>query len=128
MKKTTAFRVIFYVSGLLILALGIILNTKSFKKNVQRYGCLLLCIFLLCTLLPVSAAVEEANSESIRVGWYEDSYNTTGKNGELDLMSGVSYTEERAQSMLFSELPMGEERYYLYADLTNTDISAQSIK
>ena len=30
MKKTTAFRVIFYVSGLLILALGIILNTKSF--------------------------------------------------------------------------------------------------
>lgn len=128
MKKTTAFRVIFYVSGLLILALGIILNTKSFKKNVQRYGCLLLCIFLLCTLLPVSAAAEKANSESIRVGWYEDSYNITGKNGELDLMSGVSYTEERAQSMLFSELPMGEERYYLYADLTNTDISAQSIK
>lgn len=128
MKKTTAFRVIFYVSGLLILALGIILNTKSFKKNVQMYGCLLLCIFLLCTLLPVSAAAEEANSESIRVGWYEDSYNITGKNGELDLMSGVSYTEERAQSMLFSELPMGEERYYLYADLTNTDISAQSIK
>lgn len=29
MKKTTTFRAIFYVSGLLILALGIILNTKS---------------------------------------------------------------------------------------------------
>lgn len=43
-------------------------------------------------------------------------------------MSGVSYTEERAQSMLFLELPMGEERYYLYVDLTNTDVSAQSIK
>ena len=30
--------------------------------------------------------------------------------------------------MLFSELPMGEERYYLYADVSNTDISASNLK
>ncbi len=47
--------------------------------------------------------------------------------GEIDLMGGVSYTDERAQVMLYSELPMGEERYYLYADLVNTDISASDL-
>ncbi len=31
------------------------------------------------------------------------------------MFGGVSYTEERAESMLFSDLPMGEEKYYLYA-------------
>ena len=49
------------------------------------------------------------------------------ENGEIDLLSGVSYTDERAENMLFSELPMGEERYYLYADLTRTDISASDL-
>ena len=38
-------------------------------------------------------------------------------NGEIDIMAGISYTDERAESMLFSELSMGEERYYLYAHL-----------
>ena len=50
------------------------------------------------------------------------------KNGEIDLMAGVSYTEDRAQDMLFSELPMGREIYYLYADLTHTDISASNLR
>lgn len=49
------------------------------------------------------------------------------QNGEIDLLGGVSYTDERAETMLFSELPMGEERYYLYADLSNTDISASDL-
>ena len=30
-------------------------------------------------------------------------------NGEIDLMSDVSYTQERAEQMLFSALPMGAE-------------------
>ena len=137
-------------------------------KKIKQYKpvCLLLCFFLLFTLLPVSVKAEETKSKVVRVGWYEDSYNITGKNGErsgygyeyqqsvasytgwsyeyvnagwsellkmmengqIDMMSGVSYTEERAESMLFSELPMGEEKYYLYADLTNTDISASDLK
>ena len=49
------------------------------------------------------------------------------QNGEIDLMSSLSYTDERAKTMLFSDLPMGEEKYYLYADLTNSDISASDI-
>ena len=136
------------------------------KKNRQKCVCLFLCLFLLCTLLPASVFADNGQSESIRTGWYEDSYNITGadggrsgygyeyqqsvaaytgwtydyvdagwsdllkmmENGELDLMSGVSYTEERAEKMLFSELPMGEERYYLYADLSNTDISPSDPK
>lgn len=43
------------------------------------------------------------------------------------MFGGVSYTEERAESMLFSDLPMGEEKYYLYADLVNTDITASDL-
>ena len=128
-----------------------------------------MCIFLIFTMLPARVSAEQESGvsgpETVRVGWYEDSYNITGENGErsgygyeyqqavasytgwkydyvkagwsdllkmvqngeIDIMSGVSYTKERADSMLFSELPMGEERYYLYADLKNTDISASDI-
>ena len=49
------------------------------------------------------------------------------ENGEIDIMPGISYTDERAQKMLFSELPMGTEKYYLYADLARTDISASDL-
>lgn len=136
------------------------------KANLHRYEGIILCLFLLFSLFPVSATAKETKAKEVRVGWYEDSYNITGENGErsgygyeyqqsvaaytgwkykyvkagwsdllkmmqkgeLDLMSGVSYTEERAKTMLFSELPMGEEKYYLYADITNTDISASNLK
>ena len=44
------------------------------------------------------------------------------ENGEIDVMGDISYTDERAEKMLFSEEPMGEEKYILYADLSNMDI------
>ncbi len=136
------------------------------KRALHRYGCLLVALCLLFSLLPFSAAAEStASGERIRVGWYEDAYNITGKNGErsgygyeyqqavaaytgwtydyveagwsdfldkieageIDIMSGVSYTAERAEHMLFSELPMGTEKYYLYADLENAGISASDL-
>ena len=50
------------------------------------------------------------------------------KNGEIDIMGGISYTEDRAEEMLFSDEPMGEEKYYLYADLSRADISASDFK
>ena len=50
------------------------------------------------------------------------------ENGEIDIMGGISYTEDRAEKMLFSDEPMGEEKYYLYADLSRTDISASNFK
>ena len=135
------------------------------KTNIYRYCCMLLCIFVCIALVPVSASAKEAESKTVRVGWYEGTYNTTGangehsgysyeyqqsvaahtgwtyeyvkaswsellkmlENGEIDLMGGVSYTDERADTMLFSELPMGEDKYYLYADTSSTDISADDV-
>ena len=50
------------------------------------------------------------------------------KNGEIDIIGGISYTEDRTQEMLFSDEPMGVEKYYLYADLARADISASDFK
>ena len=50
------------------------------------------------------------------------------ENGEIDVIGDISYTEERAQEMLFSEEPMGEEKYILYADLSHTDIETSNFK
>ena len=136
------------------------------RVNLRRWACLLAALAWLLALLPLPAHAAGAASKVVRVGWYEDAYNITGKNGErsgyayeyeqsvaaytgwtyeyvkagwsdllqmmksgeIDLMAGVSYTEDRAQDMLFSELPMGREIYYLYADLTHTDISASDLR
>ena len=46
------------------------------------------------------------------------------KNDEMDIIEGISYTEERAEDMLFSGIPMGDERYCVYAKPGNTDISS----
>ena len=50
------------------------------------------------------------------------------ENGENDIMGGISYTEDRTEEMLFSDEPMGVEKYYLYADLSRADISASDFK
>ena len=138
---------------------------KKFKLNVQSYICILLCLILYITVLPLPVSAEEAKNRTVRVGWYEGTYNITGpngerrgysyeyqqavaahtgwkyeyvegswaelmsmlKNGEIDLLGGISYAKERSASMLFSELPMGEDKYYLYVDLSNTDISASNL-
>ena len=151
-----------------------VVDRKILFLNRQT-GCILLCICMLLLMLtvPVSAAdpvtgtieMEKTESKTVRVGWYEDSYHITDRNGdrsgygyeyeqavsaytgwdydyvtgnweellkklqdgEIDLMGALSYTDERAKTMLFSDLPMGEEKYYLYADLANSDISASDI-
>ena len=43
--------------------------------------------------------------------------------GEIDLLSDVSYTPERAKNMLFSTQPMGCEEYYILIDNANTAIN-----
>ena len=149
-------------------------HLKKDKKDVNKY--VFLCLFSIFTLLlpmPVQAAnkgtktVEKSQTQSkvVRVGWYEDSYHITGKNGErsgyayeyeqavsaytgwkyeyvkgdweelleklkkgeIDMMAAISYTDERAKTMLFSDIAMGSEKYYLYADLKNTNISAPDL-
>ena len=145
------------------------------KKKFHGIECILLCVCMMILQLTVKVSAAglgadttdtwKKESEVVRVGWYEDSYHITDKNGnrsgygyeyeqavsaytgwdydyvtgnweellkklqdgEIDLMSSLSYTDERAETMLFSDLPMGEEKYYLYADLANSDISASDI-
>ncbi len=53
--------------------------------------------------------------------------------GEIDLMSNVSYTPERAERMLYPSFPMGSEEYYLFVSPSNreilpTDFSTQNGK
>ncbi len=47
--------------------------------------------------------------------------------GEIDLLSDVSYTEARTASMLFPELPMGAESYYIFIDAGNKEIDADNL-
>ena len=48
-------------------------------------------------------------------------------NGEIDLLSDVSYTAERAEKILYSSVPMGKESYYVYIDSSNTEISSDNL-
>ena len=44
------------------------------------------------------------------------------QNGEIDLLSDVSYTEERAQKILYSAEAMGSEGYHVFISPDNTEI------
>ena len=46
------------------------------------------------------------------------------KDGEIDLMPNISYTPERAEKLLFSSNPQGEEHYYIFAKPTNDALGA----
>ena len=48
--------------------------------------------------------------------------------GKLDLLSDVSYKEERAALMLYPALAMGAESYYLYMDADNTEINPENLR
>ena len=43
--------------------------------------------------------------------------------GEIDLLGDVSFTEERAEQMLYSALPMGQEEFYIYVAADNGEIT-----
>ena len=47
------------------------------------------------------------------------------KDGEIDLLSDVSYTQERAESMLYASLPMGADTYYIFVSPDNTEITSE---
>ena len=55
------------------------------------------------------------------------SLHTQLENGEIDILGGISYTDERAENMLFSDMPMGEEKYYIYTDASNMDLTAGNL-
>ncbi len=127
------------------------------KANLRKRILLIVAACLLFSLLPAHclpahAAGSAPEKKTVRVGWYDSSFNRldshgkrsgyayeyqqkiaayTGwdyeyvegswpellemlKEGRLDLMSDVSYTEERTKDMLFPSYPMGAESYYLF--------------
>ena len=47
--------------------------------------------------------------------------------GDLDLMSDVSYTDERSEKILYPELPMGTEEYYIFMSPGNKEISRDEL-
>ena len=103
--------------------------------------------------------------KTVRVGWYDSSYNSIDKNGvrtgyayeyqlklsayngwtyeyvtgswpellrklengEIDLMSDISYTEERAEKILYPTLPMGTEDYYIFKAPGNEGILSSDL-
>ena len=50
------------------------------------------------------------------------------KDGEIDMLSDVSYKKEREEYMYFSDLPMGTESYYIYVDSKNREITADNFE
>ena len=143
---------------------------KSRKKStVLCAGIFVVLGIWMVLTVPCRAAEtnnDEKQSQIIRVGSFEDTFNYVDKNGvrrgygyelmqalagytgwkfeyvkcdwsdcfdklengEIDIMGDISYTDERAQKMLFSDEPMGEEKYILYADLSDTDIGTSDFK
>ena len=128
--------------------------------GLKRLAAILACLAVaLAFALPLTAHAEESG-KTVRVGWYESSFNTVDQNGrrsgyayeyqlklaaytgwtyeyvngswsellemleagDIDLMSDVSYTAARDKLMLYPDLPMGTEEYYLFISPNNHDI------
>ena len=139
-------------------------------KLVQNIMNFKFCYIIFCTIicfivLSVPASAKENSDNVIRVGSFEETYNTVNEkgerrgygyeylqdiagyagwtykyitsdwkncftqleNGEIDILGGISYTDERAENMLFSDMPMGEEKYYIYTDASNMDLTAGNL-
>ena len=45
-------------------------------------------------------------------------------NGEIDILSDVSYMPEREEYMYFSSIPMGSETYYIFVSSDNHEVSS----
>ncbi len=65
-------------------------------------------------------------------GWnYEYVFGTWSElmqmllDGEIDMFSNLSYTEDRAQKILYSSIPMGTEAYYVFVSPDNTEITSE---
>ena len=139
------------------------------KSTVLCAGIFVVLVIWMILTVPCQAAEtdnDEKQSQIIRVGSFEDTFDYVDKNGvrrgygyelmqalagytgwkfeyvkcdwsncfdklengEIDIMGDISYTDERAQKMLFPDEPMGEEKYILYADLSDMDIGTSDFK
>ena len=132
------------------------------KRRIKRFLCFALLLALVAAALLPAAGARKEQSKTVRVGWYDSTYNTVDdaghrsgyayeyqlkissyngwnyeyvsgswpelmemlKTGQIDLMSDVSYTPEREETMSFASLPMGTEEYYLFTAPGNEAVSA----
>ena len=145
------------------------MNKSRIKSTVLCAGIFVVLVIWMVLTVPCRAAEtdnDEKQSQIIRVGSFEDTFDYVDKNGvrrgygyelmqalagytgwkfeyvkcdwsncfdklengEIDIMGDISYTDERAQKMLFPDEPMGEEKYILYADLADMDIGMSDFK
>ena len=65
----------------------------SFISHLRRMGCTFGCLLCLFPMSAVLAADQSVTNAPVRVGWYEDAYNITGKHGER---SGYGYEFQQA--------------------------------
>ena len=139
--------------------------SKLTRTMIQKLYCFVFCFIMLFTIMPAFASAQRTSDNVVRVGSFEETYNTVNEkgerngygyeylqniagyagwtykyvtsswtdcftqleNGEIDILGGISYTDERAQSMLFSDMPMGEEKYYIYTDSSNIDLTVADL-
>ena len=134
------------------------------KKKVKRTASMRILFVLLFSVLPLcfdTRSIKAAESQKVRVGWYNSDHfqegdeksqksgysyeylqsvsNYTGweyeyvnggwsdlydafLEGDIDLLAGVSYTEERSTLMNYPGFEMGFESYYIYKKAGNDDI------
>ena len=140
------------------------MKNTNMNHNIKNTAAMLFCIFfVLLTLFPVRIKADD-DTKTVRVGWYDSSYNTKDSSGrrtgyayeyqlkisaytswkfeyvegswsellqmlidgDIDLMSDVSYTKERAEVMLFPDYPMGAEEYYLFKAIGDRSIQSSN--
>lgn len=135
------------------------------KQNWIQISVVAFSLCLATALAFLQPAKAEETAKTVRVGWYESSFNTmdqsrrrsgyayeyqlkvaayTGwtyeyvngswselmemlENGQIDLMSDVSYAEAREEHMFFSSLPMGSEDYCLFIAPGSKSVSPADI-
>ncbi len=71
------------------------------------------------------AALTGWKYEYVEGGWSELLEKL--EKGEIDLMTDVSYKKERAEHMLFSSRPMGNEEYHIYVTSKNHEITPENL-
>ena len=117
---------------------------SHFRKMIA-VACMMV-LTVTSVLLSTAGVYAAGPREIVRVGWYESPFNATDElqrrsgyayegswsdllrmleDGRIDLLSDVSYKDERAEKMLYSALPMGEEDYCLFAASNNKEISVE---
>ena len=59
-------------------------------------------------------------------GYWDELYKKI-INGQIDILTDVSYSDSRKDLFYYSENPMAEENYYLYVNKFNPDVNAENL-